>query len=30
VPLELMSSVTAGGYFAVLPKGEPFPGAEIF
>jgi Dyp-type peroxidase family len=29
VPLELMS-VTAGGYYAVPPKSEPFPGAEIF
>jgi hypothetical protein len=29
VPVELMS-VTAGGYYAVPPKSEPFPGAEIF
>ena len=28
-PIELMS-VIAGGYYAIPPKNEPFPGAEIF
>jgi deferrochelatase/peroxidase EfeB len=28
-PIQL-ASVVAGGYYAVPPKGEPFPGAEIF
>lgn len=28
-PIELMS-VTAGGYYAVPPKSETFPGAGIF
>jgi Dyp-type peroxidase family len=29
VPIELLSLI-AGGFYAVPPKGEPFPGTEIF